>query len=122
MPAKIATLHNKANEIIYPETIIGAVHMPDGKRTLQAELEEIADGSCTITFNNDGSITQVMTDTGMVLTTVFGETDGSIVTTCLYSDETEYYTETITFNNDGTITKSRVYADNSEPEEAEGGE
>lgn len=122
MPAKIVTLHDIDNEIMYPETIVSAVHMPDGRRTLQEDIEELEDGSCTITFNNDGSITQVMTNTGMIITTEFGEADGEIVETCTYADETPYYTQTTTFNGDGTITVSKVFADNSEPEEeGEGG-
>ena len=113
MPARIVSLHNKDNEICYPETVISAVHMPDGQRTVETVLEEIADGSCTIAFNADGSITQTMHD-GMVITTEFGEVDGEIVETCTYPDETEYYTKTTTFNSDGTITISKVYADNTE--------
>jgi len=117
MPAKIVSLHEKDNTIIYPETIVSAVHMPDGRRTLQADLEALEDGSCTIEFNDDGSITQIMTNTGMIITTEFGEADGQIVETCTYSDETPYYTKTTTFNNDGSITVSKVFADNSEPED-----
>jgi hypothetical protein len=98
--------------------------MPDGRRTLEDELEEIKDGSCEITFNEDGSITQEMTNSGMIITTEFGQADGVITETCTYADGTLYYTKTTTFNNDGTITISKVYADNSEPvvpEQQEGG-
>lgn len=119
MPAKIVSLHSKDNTIIYPETIVSAVHMPDGRRTLQADIEALENGSCEISFNADGTITQVMTNTGMVITIEFGEADGEIIETCRYPDETLYYTETTTFNDDGTITISKVYADNSEPEEDE---
>ena len=117
MPAKIVSLHSKDNTIIYPETIVSAVHMPDGRRTLEADLEALEDGSCTIEFNEDGSITQIMTNTGMIITTEFGDVDGEIVETCTYADETPYYTKTTTFNDDGSITVSKVFADNSEPEE-----
>ena len=55
MPAKIVSLHSKDNTIIYPETIVSAVHMPDGRRTLQADIEELENGSCTITFNDDAA-------------------------------------------------------------------
>ena len=125
MPAIIASLHNKVNQILYPETVIGAVHMPDGKRTLEAELEEIADGSCTISFEADGSIVQTMTNSGMIITTEFGQADGQIVETCEYPDHTLYYTQTTTFNNDGTITVDKAYADNTDvpnEESAGGGE
>lgn len=125
MPAKIVSLHNKAHDILYPDTMIDAVHMPDGYRTLRAELEEMNDGSCEIVFNNDGSITQTMTNTGMIITTEFGEADGTFIERCTYPDGTLYYTETTRFNNDGTITVSKVYADNSNytpSENNEGGE
>lgn len=121
MPAIIRSLHQKDGTIVYPETIITAIHMQDGKRMLTEELEEIADGSCTIEFNADGSITQTMTNTGMIITTEFGEADGEIVETCQYPDETLYYTETTTFNDDGTITVSKVYEDNVVPENEEQG-
>ena len=113
MPAKVISLHNISNELCYPETIATAVHMPDGKRDLIDELEEIKDGSCTIEFNNDGSITQTMTNSGMYIVTEFGAVDGVITETAYYSDATLYYTETTTFNSDGTITVDKVYEDNS---------
>ena len=118
MPAKIGTLHNKANEIIYPETIVSAVHMLDGKRDLQAEIEQLQDESKTIVFNNDGTITQTMTHSGMYIITEFEE--GAVVETCYYSDDTVYWTMTTSFEQDGSIVVSKVYADNSEPEEEEG--
>ena len=119
MPAVIKSLHQKDNTIVYPETIVSAVHMPDGHRNLMDEIEEWMDGSNTTTFNQDGSITKVMTNSGMVITTVFG--DGVITDTCTYPDETPYYTQTTTFNQDGSITTLKVYADNSEYEEEEEG-
>lgn len=118
MPAVIRSLHNIEGTIVYPETIISAVHMLDGKRTVQQAFEEIADESCTISFLQDGSIQKVMTSSGMVIKTEFG--DGVITETCRYGDETLYYTQTTTFNDDGTITIDKVYADNSEEEEEEG--
>ena len=120
MPAIIKSLHDINNQLIYPETIVTAIHMPDGHRNLMDEIEEWMDGSNTTVFNQDGSITKTMTDSGMVITTVFG--DGVITDTCTYPDETLYYTQTTTFNNDGSITVAKVYADNSEYEEEEGGE
>ena len=110
MPARIVSLHNKADEIMYPETVVSAVHMLDGRRTLQAEIDELKDESCITRFNSDGSITKVMTNSGLVITTSFG--DGSIVDTCTYSDGTLFYTKTTTFESDGSITVSKVYADN----------
>ena len=111
MPAIIKTLHDINNQIVYPDTVVTAVHMLDGKRTLQAEIEELEDESNTTVFNQDGSITKTMTNSGMIITTVFG--DGVITDTCTYPDETVYYVKTTTFNNDGSITVAKVYADNS---------
>ena len=119
MPAIIKTLHDIQNNIVYPDTVVTAVHMPDGHRTLLAELEEFEDGSNVTTFNADGSITKTMTNSGMVITTEFG--DGVITDTCVYPDETVYYTQTTTFNEDGSITVEKVYADNSEYEEEDNG-
>ena len=111
MPAVIRSLKDKPGTIVYPETIISAIHMLDGRRTLVAEFDELKDESSVTEFNADGSITKTMTNSGMVMTTVFG--DGEIVETCTYPDETLYYTKTTTFNSDGSITVSKVYEDNS---------
>lgn len=126
MPAVIRTIHDVTRDtsedgkgriigrtIVYPETIITAVHMPDGRRTLFDAIEQINDESSVTSFNNDGSITKVMTSSGMIIHTEFG--NGVITETCYYADgETVYYVKTTTFNNDGTITVSKIYADNSE--------
>ena len=112
MPAKIVTLHDIENTIIYPETIASAIRMPDGRRSLLAELDDLNDESCVTEFNNDGTITKTMTNSGMVTTTSFNN-DGSITDYCEYPDGTEYFTKTTTFNSDGSITVSKVYADNS---------
>jgi len=112
MPAKIVTLHDIDNVIMYPDTVVDAIHMPDGRRTLRAEIEQIEDDSSVTSFNQDGSITKVMTNSGMVITTEFG--DGVITETANYADETLYYTKTTTFNADGTITVAKVYEDNTE--------
>ena len=117
MPAIIKTLHDIENNIIYPDTVATAIHMPDGHRTLMDEIEEFADGSNTTVFNQDGSITKTMTNSGMVITTVFG--DGVITDTCVYPDETVYWVQTTTFNADGSITVEKVFADNSEYVEEE---
>ena len=119
MPAVIRSLHEiqrnsitkeiTGRTIVYPETIISAVHMLDGKRTLEAELGELKDESSVTEFNNDGSITETMTNTGMIITTVFNS-DGSITETCEYPDRSTYYTKTTTFNADGSITVDKVYA------------
>ena len=110
MPATIRSLVNKAGANIYPETIVSAVNMPDGRRTLETELDEIKDDSSTTVFNSDGSITKTMTKTGLVITTSFS---GSVVTeTAVYADRTPYYTKTTTFNVDGSITTAKVYANN----------
>ena len=111
MSAIIRSLIDKAGNNIFPETIVTAVNMPDGKRTLQGALDEISDESSVTEFNVDGSITKTMTNSGMIATTVFG--NGVITETCTYADLTPYYTKTTTFNNDGSITVSKVYADNS---------
>ena len=112
MPAIIKTLHDIDNNIVYPDTIVQAVHMPDGQRTLMAEIEEIEDESCTTVFNVDGTITKTMTNSGMIITTEFGS-DGTITDTCTYPDETVYYVKTTTFEDDGSIVVSKVYSDNS---------
>jgi hypothetical protein len=126
MPAVIRTLHDVTRDtsedgkgriigrtIVYPETIITAVHMQDGRRTLDEEFEEIKDDSNETSFNSDGTITKVMTYTGMIAVTSFG--DGVITETCYYPDgETVYYVKTTTFNDDGSITTLKTYADNSE--------
>ena len=117
MPATIVSLHDRSNALIYPETDVRAVHMPDGHRNLLAALEDINDESSVTVFNNDGSITKTMTNSGMIITTEFGEADGEIVETCTYADETVYYTKTVTFNDDGSITVSKVYADNTDYDE-----
>lgn len=110
MPAIIRTLQDKAGNQIYPDTIVTAVHMPDGKRTVMAEFEELKDESSTTTFNADGTITKVMTNSGLIMTTSFS---GNVVTEeCTYADLTPYYTKTTTFNSDGTITVVKSYADN----------
>lgn len=110
MPATIRTLRDKAGSNIYPETIVSAINMPDGKRTLLAELDEIKDESSTTVFNADGSITKTMTNSGLIITTSF---NGNVVTeTCTYGDHTLYYTKTTTFNIDGSITVDKEYADN----------
>ena len=110
MPATIRTLVNKAGDNIYPETIVSAVNMPDGRRTLETEIDEIKDDSSTTVFNSDGTITKTMAYSGLVITTAFS---GNVVTeTAVYSDSTPYYVKTTTFNNDGSITVSKVYANN----------
>lgn len=122
MPAVIRSLHCVERDsgpygkitnrtLLYPETIISAIHMLDGKRTLDDAITEFDDDSSVTTFNQDGSITKVMTRSEMIITTVFGE--GVIIETCTYSDETPYYVKTTTFNDDGSITISKEYADNS---------
>ena len=111
MPAIIKSLHDIHNNLIYPETIVTSIHMPDGRRYLVDVLEEFLDGSNTTEFNQDGSITKTMTNSGMVITTEFG--DGVITDTCTYPDSTVYYVQTTTFNNDGSITVDKEYADNS---------
>lgn len=112
MPAIIKSLHDINNQLIYPETIVTAIHMPDGQRDLVDELAEFKDDSNVTTFNADGSITKVMTHSGMIITTEFG--DNVITDTCTYSDGTTlYYTQTTTFNDDGSITVEKVYADNA---------
>ena len=120
MPAIIKTLHEiirdpETKEItgrvnVFPETIVSAVNMPDGKRTLLDKLDEISDESSVTRFNPNGSITKTMTNSGMISTTVFG--NGVITETCTYPDLTPYYTKTTTFNNDGSITVDKQYADN----------
>lgn len=112
MPAIIKSLHDINNNIVYPETIVTAIHMPDGHRNLLDELAEFKDDSNVTVFNADGTITKTMINSGMVITTEFG--DGVITDTCRYPDETIYYTQTTTFNDDGSITVMKVYADNSE--------
>ena len=122
MPAVIKSLHDITRDsetgevtgrmLVYPETVITAVHMPDGRRTVMEEFEQLEDESSVTSFNQDGSITKTMTYSGMTITTQFG--DGVITDTCRYSDQTLYYTKTTTFNQDGSITVSKVYADNTE--------
>ena len=123
MPAIIRSLHEvtrssgadgdiTSRTLVYPDTIISAVHMLDGRRTLDDAIAELNDESNVTTFNQDGSITKTMTTSGMIITTTFG--DGVITDTCTYSDETPFYTKTTTFNDDGSITVSKVYADNTE--------
>jgi len=108
MPATIRTLQDKAGNNVFPETIVSAVNMPDGKRTLLAALDDISDESSTTTFNADGTITKVMTNSGMIITTSFS---GNAVTeVCTYPDLTPYYTKVTTFNADGTITVDKTYA------------
>ena len=114
MPAKIVSLHNKDNDLIYPETIVTAVHMLDGKRTLQSEIDQLLDESKTITFNNDGTITTTYTLSGLYIVTSFE--DGAVVESCYYPDNTLYYTITTTFNSDGSISVVKEYEDNSEGE------
>lgn len=110
MPATIRTLVDYSGGNIYPETIVSAVNMPDGKRTLLAELDEIKDESQTITPNANGTITTVMTNSGLIITTSFS---GNVVTeTCTYADHTPYYVKTTTFNADGSITVDKQYANN----------
>ena len=123
MPAVIKSLHDAvraegatgsitSRTLVYPETIISAVHMLDGRRTLDDAIAELNDESNVTVFNQDGSITKTMTQSGMTITTEFG--DGVITDTCMYPDgETVYYVKTTTFNNDGSITVSKVYADNT---------
>ena len=123
MPAVIKSLHDITRDqttgeitgrmLVYPETVISAVHMLDGRRTLDDAIAEINDESNVTSFNQDGSITKVMTNSGMIITTEFG--DGVITDTCTYPDGvTVYYVKTTTFNQDGSITVSKVYADNTE--------
>lgn len=126
MPAVIKTIHGVERDrsedgkgkiigrtIIYPETIVTAVHMPDGRRNLLDELAEMKDDSNVTSFNNDGSITKVMTNSGMIIKTEFGA--GVITETCYYSDgETVYYVKTTTFEDNGDITTLVTYADNNE--------
>ena len=122
LPAVIKSLHDVTRDdetgaitgrtLVYPETVITAVHMPDGRRTVVDEFNELKDDSNVTSFNEDGSITKVMTNSGMIITTEFG--DGVITETAVYADETPYYTKTTTFNADGSITTSKVYADNNQ--------
>ena len=126
MPAVIKTIHGVERDpsengkgriigrtIIYPETIVTAVHMPDGSRTLAEEIGEIKDDSNVTSFEDDGTITKVMTNTGMITVTSFG--DGVITETCYYPDgETVYYVKTTTFEDNGDITTLVTYADNNE--------
>ena len=108
MPATIRTLVDKAGNNVFPETIVSAVNMPDGTRTLLDELDQLEDESSVTTFNADGTITKVMTTSGMIITTSFS---GNTVTdVCTYPDLSPYYTKTTTFNADGTITVAKVYA------------
>ena len=109
MPATIRTLQDKAGGNIYPETIISAVNMLDGKRTLDNALEDISDDSCVISFNN-GGVTKTMTNSGMIIQTTFA--NNVVTETCRYSDLTLYYTKTTTFNTDGSITVDKQYANN----------
>lgn len=120
MPAVIKSLHDVTRDsegvitgrtLVYPETVITAVHMPDGKRTVVDEFDEIKDESNVTSFNSDGSITKVMTNSGMVITTEFG--DSVITETAVYSDDTPYYVKTTTFEADGSITTYKEYADNT---------
>ena len=121
MPAKIRSLHEITRDattgaitgrtLVYPDTIVSAIHMSDGKRTLEDALGDLADDSSVTTFNQDGSITKTMTKSGMIHTTVFG--DNVITETCTYSDETPYYIQTTTFNQNGSITVVKTYADNT---------
>lgn len=111
MPAVIRSLHNIEGTIVYPETIVTAVHMPDGRRNLLDVLELLKDGSCTTEFNDDGSITTTYTNSGISVLTEFG--DAVITETATYSDETPYYVKTTTFNDDGSITELYEFADNS---------
>ena len=112
MPAKLVSLHNIDNELIYPETIVTAVHMPDGQRNLIDAIADINDESCTYAFNNStGGFTKTMTSSSMVITVTFS---GNTVTeVCKYSDDTTYYTKTTTYNSNGSVTVSKVYADNT---------
>ena len=112
MPAVIRSLKQKDGTIVFPETIVTAINMQDGKRRLVDALEEVIDDSSVTEFNSDGSITQTMTKSGMVKTTVFNN-DGSITETCNYADTTNYYVKTTTFNNGGSITVDVQFADNS---------
>lgn len=124
MPAQIRTLHDivrdsetgavTARNLVYPETIVTAVHMPDGSRTLMEEMEEIKDGSCTVSDIGTAEVTQTMTNSGMVIKQT---RSGNVITeVCTYPDDTEYYTKTITLN-EGGYTVATVYADNNaEPE------
>lgn len=110
MPATIRTIVDVNGDNIFPETIVSAVNMPDGKRTLLSELDEMKDESSETVFNSDGSVTKTMTTSGMIITTSFG---ANVVTeTCTYSDMTPYYTKTTTFNSDGSITVVKQYANN----------
>ena len=111
MPAIIKSLHDINNQLIYPETVVTAVHMPDGHRNLLDVLEQIEDGSCVTVFNADGSITKTMTNSGIVITTEFG--DGVITDTAVYPDTTVYYVKTTTFTSDGSITVDYEFADNT---------
>ena len=122
MPAIIRSLHEvtrasdasgaiTSRRIVYPDTIISAVHMLDGRRTLDDAIAEFNDDSNVTSFNQDGSITKVMTNSGMIINTEFGE--NIITETCTYSDSTPYYIKTTTFSNDGTITEVKTYADNT---------
>ena len=112
MPAVIRSLKQKDGTIVYPETIVSAINMLDGRRTLLSTLDELVDDSSLTEFNSDGSITQTMTKTGMVKHTVFNS-DGSITETCNYADTTNYYVKTTTFNSDGSISVNVIFADNS---------
>lgn len=114
MPAVIRSLHNINGVIVYPETIVSAVHMLDGKRTLQSEIDQLLDESKTIVFNADGTITTTYTLSGLYIVTSFEE--GAVVESCYYPDDTLYYTITTTFNPDGSISVVKEYADNSEGE------
>lgn len=110
MPATIRTIVDASGGNIFPETIVSAVNMPDGRRTLLSELDEIKDESSVTEFNSDGTITKTMTNSGMIITTSFS---GNVVTeSCTYSDLTPYYTKTTTFNLDGSITVDKQYASN----------
>ena len=121
MPAKIRSIHEIERDsqtgaitgrtLIYPDTIVSAIHMLDGKRTLDDALGDLEDDSSVTVFNQDGSITRTMTRSGMVITTVFG--DNVITETCTYSDSTPYYIKTTTFNDDGSITVDKEFADNT---------
>lgn len=110
MPATIRTLVDHDGNNIYPETIVSAINMPDGKRTLLSELDELKDESSVTEFNADGSITKTMSTSGLIITTSFAS---NVVTeTATYADHTPYYTKTTTFNADGSITVNKVYANN----------
>jgi len=121
MPAKIRSLHEITRDsetgaitgrtLVYPDTIVSAIHMLDGRRTLDDALGDLSDDSSVTTFNQNGTITRVMTNSGMIITTEFG--DNVITETCTYSDATPYYIKTTTFNNNGSITVVKEYADNT---------